>query len=62
MSGYEVERLDWLELSQPGSLMLQIRGVPVRVDEKMGTGRFRLVCDVEHSPATPSGVGSKVAA
>ena len=34
MNPYEVERLGWEE----------IRGVPVRADEKIGTGRFRIVC------------------
>jgi hypothetical protein len=34
MNPYEVERLGWEE----------IRGVPVRADEKIGTGRFEILC------------------
>jgi hypothetical protein len=52
MAPYEVERLDWRE----------IRGVPIRPDEKMGTGRLRLICDAEHAPTSPIRVGKKVAA
>lgn len=35
MAPFEIERLGWEE----------IRGIPVKPDENMGTGRFRLVCD-----------------
>jgi hypothetical protein len=34
MNPFEVERLGWDE----------IRGVPVRADEKIGTGRFEILC------------------
>lgn len=34
MNPYEAERLDWDE----------IRGVPIKADERIGTGRFRIVC------------------
>jgi hypothetical protein len=34
MNPYELERLGWEE----------IRGVPVRADEKIGTGRFEILC------------------
>ena len=34
MNPFEVERLGWEE----------IRGVPVRPDEKIGTGRFEILC------------------
>jgi len=34
MNPFEVERLGWD----------QIRGVPVRPDEKIGTGRFEILC------------------
>jgi hypothetical protein len=34
MNPFEVERLGWDE----------IRGVPVRPDEKIGTGRFEILC------------------
>ena len=34
MTPFEVERLGWE----------QIRGVPVRPDEKIGTGRFEILC------------------
>ena len=38
MSGFEQERLGWDE----------IRGLPVLVDEQMGSGRFRVVCEADH--------------
>jgi hypothetical protein len=34
MNPYEVERLGWDE----------VRGVPIRPDPKVGTGRFEIVC------------------
>lgn len=34
MNPFEVERLGWEE----------IRGVPVRADDKVGTGRFEILC------------------
>lgn len=34
MNPFEVERLGWEE----------IRGVPIRPDEKIGTGRFEILC------------------
>jgi len=41
MSPFEVERLRWEEF----------RGIPIVADEKLGTGRFRLVCEGDHSEA-----------
>ena len=38
MCPFEVKRLDWEE----------IRGVPIVADDKLGTGRFRLVCSGVH--------------
>lgn len=38
MNPFEVARLDWDE----------IKGVPIKPDEKIGTGRFRLACDGIH--------------
>lgn len=49
MNPYEVERLGWD----------RYRGVPIREDEKMGTGRFRLECarpDGEPEPITTEAV------
>jgi hypothetical protein len=43
MSPFEVERLGWEEF----------QGIPIRGDDKLGTGRFRLVCEGDHS-AVPS--------
>lgn len=40
MNPYEVERLGWED----------IRGIPVVGDEKIGTGRFRLICASEGAP------------
>ena len=34
MNPFEVERLGWEE----------IRGVPIRADDKVGTGRFEILC------------------
>lgn len=34
MNPYEVERLGWED----------IRGIPIRPDEKIGTGRFEILC------------------
>lgn len=51
MSGYEVERLG--EES--------VRGVPIRVAEDMGTGRFRIVCPNTRPPEPeelPDAIGS----
>lgn len=38
MNPYEVERLDFDEF----------RGIPIRGDDEMPTGRFRLVCAGQH--------------
>jgi hypothetical protein len=35
MNPFEIERLDWPE----------IKGVPIRPDPNLQTGRFRIVCD-----------------
>ena len=41
MNPFEVERLGWDE----------IRGVPVRADDKVGTGRFEILCAGDEDPA-----------
>lgn len=41
MAPFEVERLGWDEFE----------GIPIREDEKMPTGRFRLECDGQHDTA-----------
>jgi hypothetical protein len=38
LNPFEVERLQWDE----------IRGVPVKADDDIGTGRFKLVCSGQH--------------
>lgn len=38
MNPWEVERLDWSD----------IRGVPVKANDEIGTGRFKLVCSGQH--------------
>jgi hypothetical protein len=38
LNPFEVERLDWQE----------IRGVPVKADDDIGTGRFKLICSGQH--------------
>jgi hypothetical protein len=43
MAPFEVERFGWD----------QFRGVPIRGDEKMPTGRFRLVCSGQHGENAP---------
>ena len=43
LNPFEVERLGWSDF----------RGIPIVADETLPTGRFRLVCDGEHSK-TPS--------
>lgn len=42
MSPFEVERLGWEDF----------RGIPIVADEQIGTGRFRLVCEGDHSEPT----------
>jgi len=44
MSPFEVERLGWEEF----------RGIPIKPDGKLGTGRFRLICEGQHGEA-PAG-------
>lgn len=44
MVPFEVERLGWEEF----------RGIPIRGDEKMPTGRFRLVCSGQHGEDAPA--------
>ncbi len=39
MNPFEVERLDWQEF----------RGIPIKADDGIGTGRFRLVCEGNHA-------------
>ena len=41
MNPFEIERLGWDE----------IKGLPIRPNEKLGTGRFRVVCS--HEDLTP---------
>lgn len=43
MNPFEVERLDWPEF----------RGIPIRGDDDMPTGRFRLVCAGRHGDGDP---------
>jgi hypothetical protein len=38
MAQFEIDRLGWENF----------RGIPLEPDETMGTGYFRLVCDLEH--------------
>lgn len=38
MNPFELERLGWDDF----------RGIPISPDSNIGTGRFHLVCDVEH--------------
>jgi hypothetical protein len=38
MNPFEVQRLDWDK----------IKGVPIRPDPNLQTGRFRIVCDNDH--------------
>lgn len=42
MSPYEVERLDWPDY----------RGIPIKADESVPTGRFRLICEGDHSDSS----------
>jgi hypothetical protein len=43
LNPFEVERLGWDDF----------RGVPIRPDDSLPTGRFRLVCDGDHSKTPP---------
>jgi hypothetical protein len=43
MNPFEVERLDWEDF----------RGIPIKADDSIGTGRFRLVCEGQHG-STPA--------
>lgn len=43
MNPFEVERLDFDE----------ILGVPVKADDEMSTGRFRLACSGQHDDGDP---------
>jgi hypothetical protein len=47
MSPFEVERLDWPTF----------RGIPIKADDEIGTGRFRLVCEGQHDE-TPAPAGT----
>jgi hypothetical protein len=47
MNPFEVERLGWDEF----------RGIPIVGDDGIGTGRFRLVCEGNHSPDKAPAVG-----
>jgi hypothetical protein len=40
MNPFEVERLGWDDY----------RGIPIVADDKLGTGRFRIVCQGQHGP------------
>lgn len=53
MNPFEVQRLDWSE----------IRGVPIVPDDRIGTGRFRIVCaNADHGQGLFVEQGEKVAA
>lgn len=41
MNPFEVDRLGWEEF----------RGIPIVADEEIGTGRFRLICEGDHTEA-----------
>lgn len=41
MNPFEVERLDWDSL----------QGIPIKADDELGTGCFRLVCEGQHGEA-----------
>lgn len=41
LNPFEVERLDWEEF----------RGIPIKADDDLPTGRFRLVCEGNHGEA-----------
>jgi hypothetical protein len=51
MNPFEVERLGWEEF----------RGIPIKADDKIGTGCFRLVCEGQHgeAPARETTVSEK---
>jgi hypothetical protein len=45
MNPFEVERLDWEDFM----------GIPIKADDELGTGCFRLICSGQHGEA-PAGV------
>lgn len=49
MNPFEIERLGWDS----------IKGLPIRPDEKLGTGRFRIIC--ANDEETPDAVSSTAA-
>jgi len=54
MNPFEVERLGWDH----------IQGIPVVADEKLGTGRFELICEGKHDgeePELEDAVGKELA-
>lgn len=44
MAYHEVERLDFDDF----------RGIPIVGSDEVGTGRFKLVCDLEDAPSEPA--------
>jgi hypothetical protein len=52
LNPFEVERLGWEDF----------RGVPIVADDKLGTGRFRLVCAGEHDNAPAPTVHERIVA
>lgn len=46
MNPFEVDRLGWDELL----------GIPIIADDKIGTGRFRLICSGQHGEKEPEAV------
>jgi hypothetical protein len=52
MCGFEVERLGWDA----------IRGIPITVDDSLGTGRFKLVCEADLVDAPTVEVEEAIAA
>jgi hypothetical protein len=51
LNPFEVERLDWENF----------QGIPIKADDSIGTGRFRLVCEGQHgeAPAKEQAVSEK---
>jgi hypothetical protein len=50
LNPFEVERLGWNDF----------RGVPIVADEKIGTGRFYLVCEGQHGETPAPAIGQHV--
>jgi hypothetical protein len=45
LNPYEAERLDFETF----------QGIPISTDKRIGTGRFHLICEADHSPSPPPG-------